>query len=154
MRNIVVVPEGMSTAKVLQMMQHKRIQIAVVADEYGGTAGLVTMEDLLEEIVGDIQDEFDEERPTAESRGQQVYSVDAKMLLEELDDILEVSIEDEDVDSVGGWLYDQLGGEPRVGQMAAAAGNLFFVEEVDGARIIRVLIRLAHELTEEHDEIE
>jgi CBS domain containing-hemolysin-like protein len=76
------------------------------------------------------------------------------MLLEEMEDILEIQIEDEDVDSVGGWLYDQLGGEPRVGQMAAAAGNLFFVEEVDGARIIRVLIRLAHELTEEHDEIE
>lgn len=75
------------------------------------------------------------------------------MLLEELEDILEVRIEDEDVDSVGGWLYDQIGGEPQVGQMAAAGGNLLFVEEVDGARITRVLVKLANELTEEHEEI-
>ena len=144
-RKALVVPES---------MQGSHSQLAIVVDEFGGTAGMVTIEDIVEEIVGDIQDEFDEERPTAESRGGLVYSVDAKMLLEELADILEIPIEDEDVDSVGGWLYDQLGGEPRVGQMAAAAGSLFFVEEVDGARIIRVLIRLAHELTEEHDEIE
>ncbi len=153
-RKALVVPESMDVNVLLKTMQGSHSQLAIVVDEFGGTAGMVTIEDIVEEIVGDIQDEFDEERPTAESRGGLVYSVDAKMLLEEMEDILEIQIEDEDVDSVGGWLYDQLGGEPRVGQMAAAAGNLFFVEEVDGARIIRVLIRLAHELTEEHDEIE
>ena len=153
-RKALVVPESMDVNVLLKTMQGSHSQLAIVVDEFGGTAGMVTIEDIVEEIVGDIQDEFDEERPTAESRGGLVYSVDAKMLLEEMEDILELQIEDEDVDSVGGWLYDQLGGEPRVGQMAAAAGNLFFVEEVDGARIIRVLIRLAHELTEEHDEIE
>ena len=153
-RKALVVPESMDVNVLLKTLQGSHSQLAIVVDEFGGTAGMVTIEDIVEEIVGDIQDEFDEERPTAESRGGLVYSVDAKMLLEEMEDILEIQIEDEDVDSVGGWLYDQLGGEPRVGQMAAAAGNLFFVEEVDGARIIRVLIRLAHELTEEHDEIE
>ena len=153
-RKALVVPESMDVNVLLKTMQGSHSQLAIVVDEFGGTAGMVTIEDIVEEIVGDIQDEFDEERPTAESRGGLVYSVDGKMLLEEMEDILEIQIEDEDVDSVGGWLYDQLGGEPRVGQMAAAAGNLFFVEEVDGARIIRVLIRLAHELTEEHDEIE
>ena len=153
-RKALIVPESMDVNVLLKTMQGSHSQMAIVVDEFGGTAGMVTIEDIVEEIVGDIQDEFDEERPTAESRGQQVYSVDAKMLLEELDDILEVSIEDEDVDSVGGWLYDQLGGEPRVGQMAAAGGNVFFVEEIDGARIIRVLIRLVNELAEEHDEIE
>ena len=153
-RKALVVPESMDVNVLLKTMQGSHSQLAIVVDEFGGTAGMVTIEDIVEEIVGDIQDEFDEERPTAESRGGLVYSVDAKMLLEEMEDILEIQIEDEDVDSVGGWLYDQLGGEPRVGQMAAAAGSLFFVEEVDGARIIRVLIRLAHELTEEHDEIE
>lgn len=152
-RKALVVPESMDVNVLLRTMQGAHSQLAIVVDEFGGTAGMVTIEDIIEEIVGDIQDEFDEERPTAEARGFLVYSVDAKMLLEELEDILEITIEDEDVDSVGGWLYDQLGREPRVGLMAAASGALFFVEEVDGARITRVLIKLFSPLTEEHDEI-
>ncbi|SFT72702.1 Hemolysin, contains CBS domains [Selenomonas sp. GACV-9] len=152
-RKALVVPESMDVNVLLKTMQGSHSQLAIVVDEFGGTAGMVTIEDIVEEIVGDIQDEFDEERPTAEDRGNHVYSVDAKMLLEELADILEIEIEDEDVDSVGGWLYDQLGGEPQVGQMAAAAGNLLFVEEVDGARITRVLVKLANPLTEAHEEI-
>ena len=152
-RKALVVPESMDVNVLLKTMQGSHSQMAIVVDEYGGTAGMVTIEDIMEEIVGDIQDEFDEERPTAEDRGNNVYSVDAKMLLEELADILEIPLEDEEVDSVGGWLYDQIGAEPRIGQMAAALGNLFYVEEVDGARITRVLIKLAHELKEEHEEI-
>lgn len=154
-RKALVVPESMDVNVLLRTMQGSHSQLAIVVDEFGGTAGMVTIEDIIEEIVGDIQDEFDEERPTAEARGGAglVYSVDAKMLLEELADILELTIEDEDVDSVGGWLYDRLGCEPRVGHMAAASGALLFVEEVDGARITRVLIKLARPLEEEHDEI-
>jgi CBS domain containing-hemolysin-like protein len=152
-RKALVVPESMDVNVLLKTMQGSHSQLAIVVDEFGGTAGMVTIEDIVEEIVGDIQDEFDEERPTAEARGNHVYSVDAKMLLEELEDILEIKIEDEDVDSVGGWLYDQLGGEPQVGQMAAAAGNLLFVEEVDGARITRVLVKLENPLTGVHEEI-
>lgn len=152
-RKALVVPESMDVSVLLKTMQQGRSQMAIVVDEYGGTAGMVTIEDIVEELVGDIQDEFDEERGAAERRGERVYSVDAKMLLEELADILEIAIEDEDVDSVGGWLYDRIGLTPRVGQMAAYAGNLFYVEEVDGVRITRVLIHLAHALQEEHDEI-
>lgn len=152
-RKVPVVPESMDVSVLLKTMQTNRTQMAIVVDEFGGTAGIVTIEDVVEEIVGDIQDEFDEERPTAERRGGRVFSVDAKLLLEELEDILEVTIEDEDVDSVGGWLYDELGREPRVGHMAAHEGNLFFVEEVEGLRITRVLIHLAQELREEHEEI-
>jgi len=152
-RKALVVPESMDVSVLLKTMQKQRSQMAIVVDEYGGTSGMVTIEDIVEEIVGDIQDEFDEERPTAERRGRRVFSVDAKMLLEELDDILEVCIEDEDVDSVGGWLYDQIGTAPRVGQMAASGGNTFYVEEIDGVRITRVLIHLGQDLKEEHDEI-
>lgn len=152
-RKALVVPESMDVSVLLKTMQKQRSQMAIVVDEYGGTSGMVTIEDIVEEIVGDIQDEFDEERPTAERRGRRVFSVDAKMLLEELDDILEVCIEDEDVDSVGGWLYDQIGMAPRIGQMAASGGNTFYVEEIDGVRITRVLIHLGQDLKEEHDEI-
>ena len=149
-RKALVVPESMDISVLLKTMQANRSQMAVVVDEYGGTAGIVTIEDIVEEIVGDIQDEFDEERPTAERLEGDVYSVDAKMLLEELEDILEIKIEDDDVDSVGGWLYDHINSEPRVGQMASAAGTTFFVEEIDGWRITRVRIHLAKELAEEH----
>lgn len=152
-RKALIVPESMDVSVLLKTMQKQRSQMAIVVDEYGGTAGMVTIEDIVEEIVGDIQDEFDEERPTAERRGKRIFSVDAKMLLEELEDILEIDIEDEDVDTVGGWLYDQIGQAPRVGQMAAAGGNLFYVEEVDGVRITRVLIHCAEDLVKEHDEI-
>ena len=150
-RKALVVPESMDISVLLKTMQANRSQMAVVVDEYGGTAGIVTIEDIVEEIVGDIQDEFDEERPTAERLEGDVYSVDAKMLLEELEDILEIKIEDDDVDRVGGWLYDHINSEPRVGQMASAAGTTFFVEEIDGWRITRVRIHLAKELAEEHE---
>ena len=152
-RRALVVPESMDVSVLLKTMQKGRSQLAIVVDEFGGTSGMVTIEDVVEEIVGDIQDEFDEERPVAEDRGSGVYSVDAKMLLEEMEDILEIKLEDEDVDSIGGWLNDTIGGDPKVGMMAAYEGNVFYVEEVEGARITRVLIRLARELTEEHEEI-
>ena len=152
-RKALVVPDSMDVSVLLKTMQKKRAQMAIVVDEYGGTAGMVTLEDIVEEIVGDIQDEFDEERPTAEQRGDCIFSVDAKLLLEELEDILEIDIDDVDVDSVGGWLYAQLGMAPRVGRMAAYGGHAFYVEEVDGVRITRVLIHRASDLAEEHDEI-
>ena len=152
-RKALFVPESMHVDKLLETMRKNRSQLAIVVDEYGGTSGMVTIEDVVEVIVGEIQDEFDEERPVAERRGDRIYSVDAKMLLEDMEDILEIEMEDEDVDSIGGWLYDQLGGAPRVGQMGSYEGNLFFVEEVEGLRILRILVRLAKELEEEHDEI-
>ena len=142
-RKVFFVPESMDVSVLLKTMQTNRSQLAIVVDEYGGTAGMVTIEDIIEEIVGDIQDEFDEERPDAEKRAENLYSIDAKMLLEELEDEFGITIDEEDVDTVGGWLNDKLGGEPRVGQSAACEGNTFYVEEVEGLRITRILIRLA-----------
>ena len=147
-RKALVVPESMDGSVLLRTMQEEGSQLAIVVDEYGGTAGMVTVEDIVEQIVGDIRDEFDEERESVEWRAGDLCSVDAKLLLEELDDLLGVRIEDEDVDSVGGWLYDQLGDTPRVGQMAAHAGILLYVEEIDGVRITRVLVHLLHSVLE------
>ena len=152
-RHALVVPEAMAVSRLLQTMQQERSQLAIVVDEYGGTAGMVTIEDVIEEIVGDIQDEFDTDRPLVENKGACLYSVDAKMLLEELEDILEVAIDEEEIDSVGGWLSAHVDNPPRIGQKAAFGDAQFFVEETEGVRITRVLCRLGREPQKEHDEI-
>lgn len=143
-RKVFFVPESMKVSVLLKMMQKNRLQLAIVVDEYGGTAGMITIEDIIEEIVGDIKDEFDEnERAEVEKRAKNLFSVDAMLSLEDLDDEFEINIEDDNVDTIGGWLSDKLGGEPRVGQSESFEGNTFYVEEVDGVRITRILIRLA-----------
>ena len=152
-RHVLIVPEVMAVSRLLQTMQQERSQLAIVVDEYGGTAGMVTIEDVIEEIVGDIQDEFDTDRPLVEKKGACLYSVDAKMLLEELEDILEVAIDEEEIDSVGGWLSAHVDNPPRIGQKAAFGDAQFFVEETEGVRITRVLCRLGREPQKEHDEI-
>ena len=151
-RKVFVVPESMDVSVLLKTMQKNRSQLAIVVDEYGGTAGMVTIEDIIEEIVGEIQDEFDEERPTAEKRSDNIYSIDAKMLLEDLEDTLGIEIDDDDVDTVGGWLYSQLGGKPQIGQQSSYEGNIFSVEEVEGLRITRILVRLAKKNSESTEE--
>ena len=139
MRNIVVVPEGMSTAKVLQMMQHKRIQIAVVADEYGGTAGLVTMEDLLEEIVGDIQDEHDgEEAEDILRLGDDSYEFDGLVLLDEISELLNIEFDEPEEDTIGGFVFGLLGRKPEEGDRVVTGGWRFEVTEAEGFRVTRV----------------
>ena len=152
-RQALVVPETMAVSRLLKTLQKNRAQLAIAVDEYGGTAGMVTVEDIVEEIVGEIQDEFDEERPVVERRGPLIYSVDAKLPIDEINDILEISLDVPNVDTIGGWVYAQGETPPKVGQFAWLDGNAFFVEEVEGVRVTRVLVRLKKELTEEHEEI-
>ena len=93
---------------------------------------------------GSCDGKFDEgERAEVEKRADNLFSIDAMLSLEDLDDEFKIKIDDEDVETVGGWLSDRLGGEPRVGQSESFEGNTFYVEEVDGVRITRILIRLA-----------
>ncbi|MBQ7516088.1 MAG: HlyC/CorC family transporter [Schwartzia sp.] len=153
-RRVLVVPETMAVSRLLKTMQQKRSQLAIVVDEYGGTAGMATIEDVVEEIVGDIQDEFDQERPAVERRGPRVFSIDGRLLIEEVNDILETHLEADHIDTIGGWLYAQVETPPRVGQGASVGGNAFFVEETERLRITRVLVKLGHDLQEEHDEIQ
>lgn len=139
MRDIVVVPEGMSTAKVLQTMQHKHIQLAVVADEYGGTAGLVTMEDLLEEIVGDIQDEHDAEEAEEIVRlGDDAYEFDGLVLLDEVSELLNIEFDEPEEDTIGGFVFGLLGRKPEKGDKVVTDGWRFEVIEAEGFRVTRV----------------
>ena len=152
-RKTLVVPETMKLSMLLQTMQKQRSQLAIVVDEYGGTAGMVTIEDLIEEIVGEIQDEFDQERPAIEKRGDRVYSIDAMLLIEEVSDTFEIEIEADNIDTIGGWVYSNVQPPPQIGMMAAWNGAVFFVEEMDNLRITRLLVKLDKDLKEEHDEI-
>ncbi|WP_218094911.1 hemolysin family protein [Paenibacillus solanacearum] len=152
LRPVLMVPESMEISYVLKLMQRKRSQIAVVIDEYGGTAGLITTEDILEEIVGEIHDEFDEgERSEIEKQGD-AYSVDGRVLVEDLNDMLDLGIEDEEVDSIGGWLFKMLEENVVKGRKLEHGGFLYEITEVERLRILRVTIRRI--LTEVPDKTE
>ncbi|MCR8643683.1 hemolysin family protein [Paenibacillus sp. N1-5-1-14] len=140
-RPILSVPESMEISRVLKLMQRKHSQLAIVVDEYGGTAGILTLEDILEEIVGELHDEFDEnERPIMEVRGD-VTSVDGRLLIEELNDLLGTTIEDDEVDSIGGWLFKKLEGSTIKGTKIMYGNHIFEVGESDHLRIMRVNIK-------------
>lgn len=145
-RPVLMVAESMEISHVLKLMQRKHSQLAIVVDEYGGTAGILTAEDILEEIVGEIHDEFDEfEVPSVEKRGSG-YSVDGRVLLEDLDDLLGLGIEDDEVDSIGGWLFTRLDGVVAKGKKLEFENFVFEITEVRRLRIMRVMIYKKAEL--------
>ena len=136
-RKVVSVPEALGIDDVLKVLQRERAGMAIVIDEYGGTAGMVTVEDVLEELVGEIQDEFDEERPPIEERVDYT-SIDARLLIEEVNELFGVNLSDEDVDTIGGWLYAQLTQPLAPGLEVDYEGAKFVVAESDNLRITRV----------------
>lgn len=151
-RDVLLVPESLPVSKLLHMLQKHKSQLAILIDEYGGTAGMVTVEDILEEIVGEIQDEFDEERPEVEEKDNKIYSVDGKMLLDDVNDSFELNLDTENCDTIGGWIYAQIDYPPKVGQKVTTDTAEFVVEEVDKMRINRVRITLLHEPKKLHEE--
>ncbi|MBT2287852.1 HlyC/CorC family transporter [Paenibacillus albidus] len=149
-RPILTVPESIQISALLKLMQRAKTQIAILIDEYGGTSGMVTLEDIMEEIVGEIQDEFDEERPGVEKLGEDEYSIDGLMLIEEINDSLGLQMETDDYDTIGGWLYSKLEiNPPQKGQSTEFDGHLFIVEETENKRISRIKLLKAQLLTEE-----
>lgn len=140
-RNIIKVPESMQISSLLKKMQKNKVQMAIVIDEFGGTSGLVTIEDILEEIVGEIQDEFDEERPPVEEKGEGIYSVDGKLLIDEVNDMFGIDLDTEDYDTIGGWLQSHVDMPPRTGQKIMVEDCEFSVEETDRLQVTRVGIR-------------
>lgn len=147
-RRHVTVTEATPIKDVLKTLQKERSEMAIVMDEYGGTAGVVTTEDILEELVGEIQDEFDEERPLIEVLGDRA-SVDARMLLEDINEYFNLHIESEDIDTIGGWIYSNYDTTPNIGDSFIYGSYRFEVLEMDSLRITRVLIEVLHENQDE-----
>ncbi|OGO57475.1 MAG: hypothetical protein A2V85_07570 [Chloroflexi bacterium RBG_16_72_14] len=143
LRTPVFVPESMTIDDLLHEFQRRKVHIAIVLDEYGGTAGLVTIEDLLEEIVGEIQDEYDVEEPLVESLGADRARVDGRASVDDLLDVfdLRLTLEDEDeYDTVGGLVYHRIGGVPVPGDEVRVDGLRLTVETTDGRRVGKVLV--------------
>jgi CBS domain containing-hemolysin-like protein len=143
MRPPVFVPDSKPVDDLLREMQSASGHVAVVVDEYGGTAGLVTIEDILEEIVGEIVDEYDKEAPGVEPLEDGTYRVSARLSIDELGELFGVEIEEEEVDSVGGLLAKALGKVPIPGAAATVAGLELLAERRGGRRnrIATVLVR-------------
>ena len=140
-RPIMSVPESISISMLLKQMQKESTQIALLIDEYGGTAGIVTVEDILEEIVGEINDEFDDAAPVIQERDDWTYSVDGLLLIEEFNEHFNTEISTDDFDTIGGWVYSQIELPPKRGQSVTNDSYIFTVEEVDHLRISRLIVR-------------
>ena len=137
------VPESMSVDDLLHSLQRRRVHIAIVLDEYGGTAGMVTIEDLLEEIVGEIQDEYDAEEPMVEALSEDEARVDGRASIDDLAEHFGVDLDGADreqYDTVGGLVYHEIGGVPNVGDTVEVDVLTLTVESTDGRRVGKVLV--------------
>jgi putative hemolysin len=143
MRPALFVPESQSVDDLLHELQRRRVHMAIVLDEYGGTAGLVTIEDLLEEIVGEIQDEFDEEEPMKVLVRDGEAILDGRADIDQLGELVDPPLEledDEEYDTVGGFVYHRIGRVPVVGDRVAVATFAITVIKVTGRRVGKVRV--------------
>jgi len=148
MREVYFVPESKKVSELLREFQRRHLWMAIVVDEYGGVSGLVTVEDLLEEIVGEISDEHKDEREAVSKAGENAYSVSGKENIETVRELFGRGPEEGEFTTVGGFLAARLGHIPRPGENHREAGLLFTVEEADRRRVYRVRVEPAPEAPE------
>ena len=134
-RELLPVPEMMPLENLLRLFLSKHAHVAIVVDEFGGTVGLVTLEDVLEELVGDIQDEFDFEKEEFRKISANEFSVDGALGLYELNDLAELDLESADVSTIGGYVTHLLGHLPKTGEQVKIDGYLVTVSEADNRRV-------------------
>jgi CBS domain containing-hemolysin-like protein len=137
------VPEFKRVAELMREMQNAKFHMAIVVDEYGGTAGLVTLEDLIEELVGEIVDEFDVEEPNVEALPGGAVRVNARMAIDEVNELIDAEFPEGDWDTIGGFVFNLLGHVPAAGETAEYDGRRLTAEKVQGRRIGRVRINPA-----------
>jgi CBS domain containing-hemolysin-like protein len=154
MRPAYFVPENNRADLVLKEMQASKIHMAIVVDEYGGTAGIVTIENLIEEIIGDIQDEYDiaEEADYTQISASE-YAVDASIDLDDLNELLPVALPTDDHDTLGGYIYSQVGRVPQEGELIDDTEHrlTLIVQSVEGRRIRKVLLTIHRPESSEPD---
>jgi putative hemolysin len=155
LRTPLFVPESITVDDLLHSFQRRKVHIAIVLDEYGGTAGLVTIEDLIEEIVGEIQDEYDVEEPMIVELSENEARVDGRASVDDLGEHFKVELDGADsdqYDTVGGLVYHEMAGVPTVGDTVEVDGLTLTVESTDGRRVGKVLVtRLPRETSHEED---
>jgi putative hemolysin len=135
------VPESKRTDELLREFQRNKVHMAIVVDEYGGVSGLVTMEDALEELVGDIVDEFDTEEVLCRQLDPQTYLVSARLPLDEFNAQLHLTIPRGDADTIGGHVFHLFGKLPKRGESVSAHGITFTIEHIKGTRILEIRVR-------------
>ena len=140
-REVNFIPESKSISALLKLFKKEKSQIAVIIDEYGGTSGMVTVEDILEEIVGEIQDEFDLEGNEIVKNEDGSYFVEGKVLIENVMDLIDTDIEVENIDTIGGWIYSQLKSYPKINDKFVYDNYEFIVLKCDKKRISKVQIK-------------
>jgi CBS domain containing-hemolysin-like protein len=141
MREVLTIPENRRVDAVLQDLKDRRLRMAIVIDEWGSFEGIITMEDIVEEIVGEIRDEFDEEGSAVRKLPDGSYSMAGLTPIEEANRALGSGFESEDFGTVGGLVFGHLGRAPKPGDEVRVDGHLLTVEEVDGPRVARVVAR-------------
>jgi CBS domain containing-hemolysin-like protein len=144
-REVLVVPENRPIDEILEEFQNQEIQMAIVIDEWGSFEGLFTLEDIIEEIVGEIRDEFDEEEPAIRKLPDGSYSIDGRIPIGVVNEALGSEFESEDFDTIGGLVLGHLGRAPEVGDEVRLDGYLLSVNEIDGPRVAQVIAREAEE---------
>lgn len=140
-KKLVYVPETSRLERLLHIFLERKVHMAFVVDEYGGTVGLVTLENVLEELVGEIQDEFDQETPLLVRKDENTWSIDGALPLHDLADVLGEPISEEGVTTASGWVTHKLGGFPKTGDMVRVGLFELRVEQMDGARVARLAAR-------------
>lgn len=139
-RKIVYVPETARLEKLLQLLLERKLHLAIVVDEYGGTVGLVTMENIVEELIGQIQDEFDQEKPLLTRSSETSWEVAGALPLHELEELVGAPLRAEGVTTTSGWVTHKLGGFPKEGDTIIAGDCDLRVEEMEGTRVARLRV--------------
>jgi CBS domain containing-hemolysin-like protein len=152
MRDVLVVPENRLADDILEDFQEQETQMAIVIDEWGSFEGIVTLEDIVEQIFGEIRDEFDEEEPAISKLNDGSYAVDGRVPIGVVNEALDSGFESEDFDTIGGLVLGQLGRAPEVGDEVVLDGYVLRVDEVDGPRVAQVIVR--EHIREEEDDVE